>query len=141
MPFSVTQQGSLLRIVFSGTLTNRDLERGAERVAEIEDSCAVIPHRTADLRPVERLEIDFDGVLALANARRRRPFQNPFKSAIIAPSTPQYGFARMYQTLNDHPQMCIAIFENDERAMEWLNLASVTPPEKPWQPARSWILK
>jgi hypothetical protein len=141
MPCSVTQQGSILRILFSGTLTSQDLERGAERVAEIEDSCAVIPHRTADLRPVERLEIDFEGVLALANARRRRPFQNRFKSAIIAPDMPHYGFARMYQTLNDHPQMCIAIFENDARAVEWLNLAGVSPPEKLWQPERSWILK
>ena len=140
MPCSVTQRGTMMEIVFSGTLTNDDLSRGADQVAEIERSCAVIPHRLADLRPVERLEIDFEGVLDLATKRRHLPFQNSFKSAIIAASTVHYGFARMYQTLNDHPQLCLAIFPDEEQALEWLKQAGTNPPEQPWQPERCWIL-
>src|SRR5215831_9357214 len=141
MPCVITHMGSRLRIVFVGTLTNKDLLDGAERVAEIEQRCAVIPHRTADLRPIERLEIDFEGVLALAKVRRQIPFQNRFKSALIANTTVHYGFARMYQTLNDHPQMCIAIFEDDEPADAWLSLDGVSPPEVAWRPEPSWILR
>lgn len=140
MPYSVTQRGAMMKIVFSGTLTNDDLSRGADEVAEIERSCAVIPHRSADLRPVERLEIDFGGVLELAMKRRQLAFQNSFKSAVIAASTVHYGFARMYQTLNDHPQLCLAIFPDEDQAMEWLNQAGTNPPAEPWQPERSWIL-
>jgi hypothetical protein len=124
----------MLRIVFSGTFTNDDLSCGGVEIAELEDASQTIPHRIADLRPVARLEIDFVGVLALAEARRRRRFKNPFKTAIIAEDVVHYGFARMFQTLNDHPQIVIAIFGNDKGANEWLKLPGLDAPKKPWQP-------
>jgi hypothetical protein len=127
-------EGETLKIEFSGTFTNQDLSRGTIDVEELEESSALIPHRIADLRPVERLEIDFSGVLALVDARRRRRFKNPFKTAIIAPDIAHYGFARMFQTLNDHPQMVIAIFGEEAEAVNWLGLPDLKPPKNPWQP-------
>jgi hypothetical protein len=132
-------EGETLKIEFSGTFTNQDLSRGEIGVTELEVSSALIPHRSADLRPVDRLEIDFIGVLALADARRWRRFKNPFKTAIIAPDLVRYGFARMFQTLNDHPQIVIAIFGEEAEAVNWLGLPDVKPPKKPWQPRQHWI--
>lgn len=139
MSYALRMEGETLKIEFSGTFTNQDLSGGEVEVAELEESSAVVPHRIADLRPVERLEIDFAGVLALAEARRWRRFKNPFKSAIIAPDLASYGFARMYQTLNDHPQIEIAIFRGEVEAVDWLRLPDLKPPKNPWQPRQDWI--
>ena len=134
MSYEFRREKGILRIVFSGTITNDDLSYGGIEIAELEEASKEVPHRIADLRPVDRLEIDFVGVLALAEARRRRAFKNPFKTAIIAPDLAHYGFARMFQTLNDHPQIVIAIFGNEESANEWLDLSDLNPPKSPWQP-------
>lgn len=139
MSYALRMEGETLKIEFSGTFTNQDLSRGEIDVAELEEASAVVPHRIADLRPVERLEIDFAGVLALAEARLSRRFANPFKSAIIADDIAHYGFARMYQTLNDHPQMVIAIFRGEAEAVSWLRLPDFKPPKNPWQPQPDWI--
>jgi hypothetical protein len=139
MSYALRMEGETLKIEFSGTFTNKDLSQGEIDVEELEQSSVVIPHRIADLRPVERLEIDFAGVLALAEARRWRQFKNPFKTAIIAPDLASYGFARMYQTLNDHPQIVIAIFRGEAEAANWLRLPDLKPPKNPWQPRQDGI--
>jgi hypothetical protein len=134
MSYALKMEGRILRVEFSGTFSNQDLSRGAIDMAEFEESTAVIPHRIADLRPVDRVEIDFVGVFALAEARRRRRFQNPFKTAIIATDVVRYGFARMFQTLNDHPQIVIAIFGDEKEALLWLELPDLEAPRKAFQP-------
>ena len=141
MSYALRMEGGTLRVEFSGTFTNEDLSRGAFDVAELEDSSASTPHRIADLRPVERLEIDFTGVFTLAVARRSRRFKNPFKSAIVAPDLVRYGFARMFQTLNDHPQIVIAIFEKEADAVSWLRLPDLEAPKDPWKPRQEWIAR
>jgi hypothetical protein len=139
MSYAWRMEGQILKIEFSGTFTNQDLMHAAMDVAELEESSASIPHRIADLRPVERLEIDFIGVLALADDRRWRRFKNPFKTAIIAPDLARYGFARMFQTLNDHPQITIVIFEEDTEALSWLSLPDLKAPKNPFKPRQHWI--
>ena len=139
MAYALRMEGGTLRIEFSGTFTNQDLAHGAIDVAELEESSESIPHRIADLRAVERLEINFVGVLALALDRRRRQFKNPFKTAIIAPDLVRYGFARMFQTLNDHPQIQIAIFGEEAEALNWLRLPDLEAPKNPWQPRQDSI--
>jgi hypothetical protein len=134
-------EGETLWVEFSGTFTNQDLAHGAIDVAELEKSSALIPHRIGDLRPVDRLEIDFFGVLALADDRRWRRFKNPFKTAIIAPDLARYGFARMFQTLNDHPQITIAIFEGEAEAVNWLSLPDLKAPKHPWKPRQHRITR
>jgi len=139
MSYALRMEAGTLLVEFTGTFTNQDLARGAIDVAELEESSATVPHRIADFRPVDRLEIDFDGVLALVETRRRMRFKNPFKTAIIAPDVAHYGFARMYQTLNDHPQIVIAIFGEEAEAVKWLGLPDNTAPKNPWQPRTEWI--
>src|SRR5688572_6130590 len=134
MSFALRMEAGNLKIEFSGTFTNQDLSDGAIDLAVIEESSAVVPHRIADLRPVDRLEINFEGVYALVETRRRMRFKNRFKSAIIAPDIVHYGFARMYQTLSDHPQIVIAIFGDDKEALKWLGHPDFTAPKNPFQP-------
>ena len=76
-------------------------------------------------------------MFAVAETRRRATLRNPIKSAIIASGIVHFGFARMFQTLNDNPQIVVAIFGDDESALQWLRLAGVRPPDVAWHPSRS----
>jgi hypothetical protein len=76
------------------------------------------------------------GCFAVAETRRRATLRNPVKSAIIASDIVRFGFARMFQTLNDNPQIVVAIFGDDESASQWLRLAGVRPPDVAWHPNR-----
>ena len=136
MSYGLHTEDGVLKIVFSGTLTNADMSRAAHELAEVEAASDVVPPRTIDLRPIDRLEIDFAGVFAVAETRRRAALRNPIKSAIIASDVVRFGFARMFQTLNDNPQIVVAIFGDDESASQWLRLAGVRPPEIAWHPSR-----
>lgn len=95
----------------------------------------MIPHRVTDLRHIERLEVDFDGVYTLAVRRRALHFPNRFKSAIVAVELVAYGFARMFQTLNFHPQIVIALFPDDAEAMRWIAEPGLEPPVRAWVPS------
>jgi len=96
----------------------------------------VVRSRISDLRPAVRLDIDFNGVAALAAERVRRSFPNSFKSAIIAPDPARFGFARMFQTLNDNPQITLAIFRDEPEALAWIMAPGLAPPAMPWSPSR-----
>ena len=134
MAFEMQQENGYLKLAFSGTLTNDDLSRGAQEMAAFEATCDVVPHRISDVRSVDRLEIDFRSILALAEDRKRRRFPNAFKSAIVASDIVHFGFARMFQTLNDHEQITIAIFGDGISALEWLRAPGLELPETPWEP-------
>jgi len=127
MAYVLNRDGEILRLEFSGTVTVQDLVQGAADLAEFEDASAIAPNRIADLRGVERLALDFAGILSFTEVRRQKRFRNQFKTAIIAASPVHYGFARMFQTLNDHPQIAIAIFADDAEALNWVRSSQATP--------------
>jgi len=43
------------------------------------------------------------------------------KSAILTSNPLQYGIARMFQSILEHPQIKIEIFSNEEEACKWLS--------------------
>jgi hypothetical protein len=131
MPFTIDTSQPILRLTLSGTLTNQDLLELGKEAARIDSGFAVVPPRLTDSRPITRLEINFQGVLALATERLKLTFPNTFKSAILATDVVQYGFARMFETLNDHPQIVIAIFSDEVEAVRWLSEPGVRPYLQP----------
>lgn len=139
MPYKIDADEPILRVTLFGTLTNDDLVELAQEAEEIEGPLAVVPHRLTDLRAVTRIEITFEGVLALANRRLRLTFPNAFKSAIVATNTVHFGFARMFETLNDHPQISIAIFPDSAPALDWLAIPGQAPPATLWSPRAATV--
>ena len=109
-----------MRVVLSGTLVPEELVRVADAMGAAERAAEVCPHRVTDLTGVTRFEIGFDDVSALARRRRQQPPANPVRSAIVAATPVQLGFARMLQTLNDHPQITMRIFPDLDGALAWL---------------------
>lgn len=132
MPIEIRPDDGYLRIVFFGTLTNADLVSGALELRAIERASAVVPPRLSLLGDVERLEVDFGGIRALAQDRSGRDYANPFKSAIVAADVVTFGFARMYQTLTVHPQIATAIFRDEALALAWLRVPGQALPTGVW---------
>lgn len=126
MAYELHRDHPILRVVFSGILTNRDLARALEELAQVEAERDVVPDRITDIRPVERLEIDFAGAIALSEARRRRVYKNAFRTALVAADPVHIGAARMFQTVSAHPQITVEIFGDEESAMKWLRGSGAT---------------
>lgn len=120
MPFSISTDDGVMRIVLSGTLTPEELVRLADAMSEAERAVEVCPHRVTDLAGITRFEVGFDDMSELARRRRQQPPANPVRSALVAATPVQLGMARMLQTLNDHPRITMRIFPDLEGALAWL---------------------
>jgi hypothetical protein len=113
-------EDGVLRIVMPATLTAAELDGIAAALTEIERSAAVTPHRLVDMSGVTRFQVGFTDMFALAELRRAHPPANPIRSALVASTPVQVGFARMFQTLNDHPLVDVRIFPDVDSALAWL---------------------
>ena len=56
----------------------------------------------------------------VADSQGFRP-RNPFRTALVAVSALQQGYARMFQTLNDHPMITVRVFDSIAAAEAWLD--------------------
>lgn len=120
MAFDIRMDGEYLAIRLHGTLTNKDLTAAGDAVEKIEAAAPVTPSRITDMASLDGLEIGFAEVLALADRRRLTSISGPIKSAIVVGNPVQYGMARMFQTLNDHPLITLEIFHDRAAAIDWL---------------------
>lgn len=118
MPFEITvATGCILTRLF-GAVTPADLSALAEQMAAIETRHPAA-NRLTDLTAVDSFDFDFTAVSALADRRRGLEFPAPLKSAIVAVKPVAIGFTRMFQTLNDNPQVEIRIVSSREEAEAW----------------------
>jgi hypothetical protein len=120
MAYRITRELHYLRIELFGTITRGDLEMIAQELAALEGTLDVTPHRLTEVQGVIDREIGFPEVLALAERRRAVRLRNPVKSAIVAAQPVSMGYARMIQTLHNHPQVEVQIFSTLEVAEAWL---------------------
>jgi hypothetical protein len=105
MPYTITIEPTFLRIVVSGAVTNRELQLFADDLVAIEVPCAITPRRLADLSAMPYLT--YPAIHALVERRKAQPVANLIKSALVARRPIHFGLARMFQTLNEHPQIRI----------------------------------
>jgi hypothetical protein len=110
MPIEITNQGDFLFTRRYGIITAADLDQLATEAEALQDSVPTAMDRISDITAVERFDVGFSAVNALAARRRVRKVSNRVKSAIIVQDLVQLGLARMLRTLNDNPQIEIRIF-------------------------------
>jgi hypothetical protein len=120
MPFHLRATPGLIELDCYGTFTRDDFLALISDVEATERALPIIPHRIVTLAGVTAWQLTAGDFMALAARRKETRFQNSFKSALVAPEQVLVGIARMFQTLNDHPQIEIAIFPTREAASEWL---------------------
>jgi hypothetical protein len=121
MAVDIKYDGGWIYITFEGAITAADLALVIQDVVELEGRMAVTPDRLIDLGPpATALVIGYSEISNVVQARRATPPANPIRTAVIAHSAVQQGYARMFQTLNDHPSITIAVFSDRATAEAWL---------------------
>ena len=134
MPFRLRKDEKLIRVFFEGVLSDADLSQVMRDVNQIEGELRVVPPRLISMQDITGLAINAGALWSLALQRREHRFPNAFKSALVARDPAHYGFARMFQTLNDNPQISIGIFPGEAEAMKWIAEPGLAPPDPPWAP-------
>lgn len=120
MPIEIVRRPSYYLATFHGALTPEDLQECARRTAELEDADPEPVDRIADLSPVESFAVNFLAVSDLAKKRRDRRYGRIVKSALVADRPVAVGFARMYQTILNNPDIDVRIFPTMDDAVAWL---------------------
>jgi hypothetical protein len=120
MPYLITREDNLLRITLTGAFTRTDLLELSKAVEQFESDFGFTPHRLTDVSEATGPSIKYADILEIVRRFKKRTLANPIKSAVVAPGILQYGFARMYQTLNDHPQVTVGVFRDLPSALLWV---------------------
>jgi hypothetical protein len=120
MPYRFQPDPELFQIEFYGTLTPDDLRALANELASAEVARDVVPDRLTVLEEVTEITLRGEDLRDVVTTRKATRFPNRFRSAIVASRAAAVGYARMFQLLNDHPQITIALFPAVEAAHDWL---------------------
>jgi hypothetical protein len=120
MPYRIIKEPAFFRIVLFDEITPQDLISLAEDVAALDRTLPVTLNRLTDLTHLAAPRLTYVAMLAFVEHRKAQQLASSVKSAIVAPEPVQVGFARMFQTLNDHPQIEIQVFASLEAAEAWL---------------------
>jgi len=126
MPIEVAWKGTHLHVQFSGTVTKADLRSFVDRMAAIEAEVTPTPDRLVDISDTTAVGLGFAEIAALVEVRRAIQPRNPFRTALVAVTALQQGYARMFQNLNDHPLVTIRVFDSLREAEAWID----TPPSR-----------
>ena len=102
------------------TSEDRRSQRRRENVMTVEDRGRNSRPRLTDLRGVADSSIGYSEVASIAERVGGRPLSTAIRSAFLVDQPVQLGFARMFQTLNKHPQVTVGIFEDESAARRWL---------------------
>lgn len=120
MPFSLTDEGSFVRIEWFGPVTADDLHGAADQLDAIARLKPVWPDNLADIRRVDGRTLDFPALMSLARRREALPLPNPIRTPVIAESSVSLGFARMFRNLSNNPSITIEVFATEDAAVSWL---------------------
>jgi hypothetical protein len=128
MAYRLSYDGPLLLIHLSGTLTRSDLEAIGDDVLALEQGGTNAPPRLTDLREITDAAIGYAEMSQLADRSRTRPLATRVRSALLVAQPLQLGFARMFQILNEHPNVTMQIFEDERAARAWVSGSSPDDP-------------
>ena len=120
MGYEFAIEADIIRCTLSGVVTREELSRIVATVEDLERGRDPVPHRLTDLTGVTDLQIGYPDMRALAERRRASVFATASKSALVVRTPAQRGMARMFQTLNDNPQLTVEIFDDAASALRWL---------------------
>ena len=119
MPFELTTPGAVLFARIFDVFTAPELNHMATEAEIAEASHPVSLDRITDLTAVERFEVGFREIFYFAIRRSAQRFSRVVKSAIVVQEPVQFGIARVYETLNENPQIQIRILRSVTEANEW----------------------
>lgn len=119
MPFELTIPGTVMFARVFGVFTAPELNHLATEVEIAEASHPVSLDRITDLTAVKHFEVGFREIFYFAIRRSAQRFSRVVKSAIVVQDPVQFGVARVYEALNENPQIQLRILRSVTEATEW----------------------
>ena len=120
MPYDFDIKPGYVQLRLHGQVTAADLMGIVGRLQQVEAQAGPLPDRLVDFTAIEGTQVTFAEMDQVTAKRRAAKLKNRVKLAVVAGTPYQVGFARMFQTLNDNPQIETQIFPNEAAAVEWL---------------------
>ena len=121
MAVDISLEGGRIHITFSNAITTADLSYCMQALIDMESRRTPTPDRLIDLGPSSVVAIGFGDVANVAQLRKAIAPANPIRTAVVAHTASQQGYVRMFQTLNDHPLVTVAVFSDRAAADAWLD--------------------
>lgn len=122
MPVTHRIEERLVTIELQGGLSMAELLQAVQDLQALEASLDPTPDRLILVDAITTFEFNFDRMETLGEMRRKAVIRNPVRSAIVAGNDLQYGMARMFQSLNSHPNITVEVFRQESQARLWLGV-------------------
>jgi hypothetical protein len=129
MPFELTTTGAILFARVFGVFTASELNHLAWEAEIAEASHPVSLDRITDLTAVERIEVGILDIYYFAVRRGAKRFSRVVKSAIIVQEPGQFDIARVYEALNENPQIRVRVLRSLTEARDWFADPTGAPNE------------
>jgi hypothetical protein len=120
MPYSIDTCTEFIKVTYTGTLNNEDIHGVLRDGLKTNDKELKLTNRLEDMRKLKGIKIRFEDLMGFTENIRTIQLPQIVKTAILTGNPLQYGTARMFQSILEHPQMKIQIFSNEEEAHNWL---------------------
>lgn len=121
MAYSIDAGAEFIKVIYSGTLTNKDIQGVLREALVTDDKGLNLTNRIEDMRKLNAIRLGFDELWVLTKNLQTLQLPRIVKTAILTSNPLQYGIARMFQAILEHPQMKLEIFSNEEEAHHWLS--------------------
>jgi hypothetical protein len=119
MPFDYEARDGIVRVRFYGRVTEQDLVMLADTARKADDWSKGLPHRIVDWTHVESFDIGYTELAAFAQTRKQDKLKIPIKVAHLVSSQVEFGLMRIYQTINENPQIEVRILKTVGEAEAW----------------------
>jgi hypothetical protein len=120
MPYCIQAESRLLRVTYTGHVTEAELFETARELAALRATYERQPDQLTDYSGIETQDTNFELLQPISAELKKRVFLNEFRVALLAPTPVSFGLARMFQSLIDHPKIYMKIFKSHDEAEKWL---------------------
>ena len=120
MPYSIDTSAGFTKVTYSGTLDNKDIQGVLREELKTDDQELKMTNRLEDMKKLKGIKIGFEDLMGFTDSILTIQLSQNVKTAILTGNPLQYGIARMFQSILEHPQMKIQIFSDEEEAHKWL---------------------
>jgi hypothetical protein len=120
MPYRLSLQDDLIRLELYDTFSREDFYAIIAEIEAIEEAATRTPNRIIDVTATVGGIPAFADFLDVSTRRRSASLKNPIRSGVVARDAVHYGYARMFQSLINHPQIEVRIFGSEAEALDWL---------------------
>ena len=121
MSYSIEKSKDFIKVTYLGTLSNDDIQGVSRDAVHTDGDILYFLDRIEDMRKLDSIKLGFKELSSFTRNLQNLQLPRIVKSAILTSGPLQYGIARMFQTILDHPKMKIEIFSNEDEANKWLS--------------------